>query len=166
MATDLTLRNPVRAYIDLRRGLLSNLQLIELAQDRIASPDAPTWIAELANLRTSDEKRTARQLFERRLVELGLLPDSRHFREQLQLAVFDAIERIVEYESEGIDISPITHVVFELFHMCPGFQSSGVSVPIQEFPCESLRVQTASELVSYIKAHINELIPLGCHDTA
>lgn len=158
MTTDPTLRNPVRAYIDLRRGLLSNLQLIVLAQDFLSDPGAPTWVAELANLRTPDEKRTARQLFERRLTESGLLPDSRELRVQLQLATIELADRIVELSN--LDVSPLVDMVVELLHLCPGYQASNLSSPIEEIRHQPTKGETALELSDYIKRHIKEILPL------
>ena len=150
-------RDQIRAFLDVQLGRLSNRALVSSAQDRLAEPDPPAWISELACLIYPTEVLDAHHILERQLFRSGVLPDSEALRSEIRLAVAQWAERVA---GSGVVelLDGVTPTVVRLLHLCPGYEFSSVSIPIEEFPYAS-EVRTAEELARYILSHLEELVP-------
>jgi hypothetical protein len=149
-------RDQIRAFLDVRIGHLSNSALVSSAQDRLAEPDPPAWISELACLDPT-EVFDAHHVLERQLLRSNVLPDSEPLRSEIRSAVAQWAERVAG--SGVVESDGVTPTVVRLLHLCPGYALSDVSIPIEEFPYPASEVRTAEELAQYILSHLEELVP-------
>src|SRR5262245_449405 len=135
---------------------MTNRDLISSAQDRLADVDVPTWVKDLALLRPH-EILDAHGLLEGYLTREGILPDSRLLREEIRSAVLEWADQTAK--SGVVETIEVVPTVVELFRLCPGYQLSAVSIPVEEFPYPPSNVLNATDLAKYLKDNINELVP-------
>jgi hypothetical protein len=157
------LQEPISAYLNVRRGLLTNRDLISSARDRLGDAVVPAWVKELAFLRPH-EVLEARGVLEGHLLREGILPDSRPLREQIRKEVLGWAEQTAK--SGVVEMNAVVPTVVDLFRLCPGYQLSSVSIPVVEFPYPPSNVQNAAELARYLKDNIDELVPIVVGATA
>jgi len=157
-------REQVRTFLNVRTGRLSNRDLVNHAQDRLAEPNPPPWVVELACLDPS-EVPDAHDVLKRQLLRAGILPDSDFLRSEIRVAVAQWAWRVA---ATGDDRSSHTSKpeTLQLLELCRDYRLDDVSRPIEEFYDEEVyyssrgpHFESAGELARYILAHLHELVP-------
>ena len=128
-------RDQIRVFIAVSVGRLSNRRLVSYAHLGPA------------------EVLDAHHVLEKQLYRSRVLPDSEALCSELRAAMAEWADRVVESGVADVD------KVVRLLHLCPGYALRDVSVPIEEFPYPACTVRTVRDLVVYIRAHLDELVP-------
>ena len=145
-------RDQIRAFVAVRVGRLSNRRLVSDAQDRLAEANPPAWFQELAFLGPA-EIPDAHHVLEKQLYRSRVLPDSEALRSEIRAAIAEWTDRVTESGVADVD------KVVRPLHLCPGYALRDVSVPIEEFPYPACTVRTVRDLVVYLRARLDELVP-------
>jgi hypothetical protein len=148
----------VALYLELKMGDISRDLAISRAQDLLGNEPVPEWVRDIAFL-SNQEALAVCDILEGRLVEQGVLPDSKSWRLALKAAILHETEQLQRDPSETTTARMLARIE-KLLRLAPSYEFNSVTIPIVEYPYPPSGVVSIVQLKEYIRQNIDRVLLL------